>query len=96
MSEKTLEVGDQVRLLTTINTKLTKGTVGVLIEDCSDLYPNSADEQYVLSVAFKSLGIPTGQTYKDDKKIDPKSVPHYNVVAMRRRDVERIAQTHEE
>lgn len=89
------EKGDQVRLLTNIGPHLPAGTIGILVEDTSAEYPNSADEQYVYSVLFKSLGTPTGQTYKD-AKFDPKNLPHYNVVAMRRKDVERVKQSHTE
>lgn len=84
---KELAVGLKVRTTIGLGPHLPQGSVGIIISDDSALYPNSADDQCVLAVAFRGLGIPVGQTYKDDK-IDPKSVPHYNVVAMRRKDVE--------
>lgn len=95
MSNQKIEIGQQVRTKIALGPHLQAGSIGVLLEDNSDMYPNSADEQFVLSVVFKSLGIPKGQTYRDlQDRIDKASVPHYNVVAMRRKDVEPVAQSH--
>lgn len=83
-----------MRLLEDIGPALKKGAVGVCIAVASDLYPNSIELQYPLSVVFTGLGRPATH-YAPIEDIDPTSVPHHNAVALRLREVELVKEAHD-